>query len=179
MESMASSPSTIIRRICGVMLLATGLALTASVGSASMADSSSGNTTANVAVNSSITLSGLTSSFTLSGDPNSTVTSNGVVTMNVLTNNLTGYNVTVQAAAAVLSGSGGNADSIPISDLRVRETGGLAFVPLSNLAPVTVHAQITPSGASGDNLSNDYRVVIPFVSADTYSVTLDYVASTQ
>jgi len=139
----------------------------------------SGTTTARVTVNSSITLSGLTSSFTLTGNTNSTVTSNGAVTMNVLTNNLTGYNVTVQAAAAVLSGTGGNTDTIPIADLKVRETGGVAFVPLSNVAPVVVHTQVIPSGPSGDNLGNDYQVAIPFVRSDTYSVTLNYVASTQ
>ncbi|MBA2461109.1 MAG: hypothetical protein H0V45_04990 [Actinobacteria bacterium] len=52
----------------GVALLATGLAVAS--GSA-LADT--GTTQANVAVASSITLSSLTSSFTLSGSPGSTV----------------------------------------------------------------------------------------------------------
>ncbi|TMK54893.1 MAG: hypothetical protein E6G60_21000 [Actinobacteria bacterium] len=117
-----------------------------------------------------MTLSGLTSSFTLTGDPGATVTGNSKVAMNVLTNNPTGH--------ANLVGTGSNTNTIPIAALQVRETSGVAFTPLSNAAAVPVHAQLTPSGASGDSLSNDYRVTIPFVNADTYSTQLNYVAAT-
>jgi hypothetical protein len=160
-------------------LLLVGIALMISSGGSAGAASSSGSTTARVVVNSTITLSALTPNFTLTGDPNATVTSNGAVTMNVLTDNLTGYNVTVQAAAASLGGSPGNTDTIPIADLRVRETGAGPFLPLSNLAPILVHTQLTRSGLTGDTISNDYQVAIPFVNADTYTVVLNYVASTQ
>lgn len=162
----------------GLGLLLAGALLAATAGGPAFAASSSGSTTARVTVNSTITLSALPASFTLTGNPSSTVTSNGAVTMNVLTDNLLGYTVTVQAAAATLTGSGGNTDTIPIANLKVRETGGAVFTPLSNVAPTLVHSQVTRSGSSGDTISNDYQVVIPFVNADTYTVTLNYVAST-
>jgi hypothetical protein len=178
MDTQKNNKSPRGRSVLGGLLTIFGLGLLLMMGTSALAGNS-GNTTANAVVNSSITLSGLTPSFTLTGDPNSTVTQNGAVTMNVFTNNLTGYNVTVQAAAATMTGSvGSNTDSIPVSDLKVRETGGVLFIPLSNLAPTVVHAQIARSGASGDTISNDYQVAIPFVNADTYSVTLNYLAST-
>jgi hypothetical protein len=167
-----------IRITAGLGLLLAGGVLAATAGGPALAASSSGSTTARVSVNSTITLSGLPANFTLTGDPSTTVTSNGAVTMNVLTDNLLGYSVTVQAAAATLAGSAGNTDTIPIADLKARETGGAVFTPLSNLVPLLVHSQVTRSGSSGDTISNDYQVVIPFVSADTYTVTLNYVAST-
>lgn len=162
----------------GVVLLLAGGILAASAGGSALAASSNGSTTARVSVNSTITLSALPASFTLTGDPGATVTSNGAVTMNVLTNNLLGYTVTVQAAAATLTGSVGNTDTIPIASLQVRETGGAVFTPVSNLLATLVHSQLTRSGASGDTISNDYQVIIPFVNADVYTVTLNYVAST-
>jgi hypothetical protein len=166
------------RTALGGLLTILGLGLLLMMGTSAFAGDS-GNTTANAVVNSSITLSGLTPSFTLTGDPSTTVTQNAAVTMNVFTNNLTGYNVTVQAAAAAMTGSvGSNTDSIPVGDLKVRETGGALFLPLSDLAPIVVHAQISRSGSSGDTISNDYQIAFPFVNADTYSVTLNYLAST-
>jgi hypothetical protein len=167
------------RIVCGAVLLLLGLGLAASEGGSAYATSSSGNTTANVAVASSITLSGLTSGFTVNGNINQTATNNNAVTMNVLTNNLTGYNVTVQAAAASLSGSAGNTDTIPIADLKVKGPANAAFTSVSNLTALIVKAQVTASGASGDTITNDYQVDVPNVRADTYSVTLNYVASTQ
>jgi hypothetical protein len=163
------------RSIGGLGLLMMGTVLAMSSGGPALGDTSS--TTAEVEVNSSITLSGLPASFTLTGDPNTTVTSNGAVTMNVLTNNLLGYQVTVQAASNVLTGSVGNSNTIPIANLKVRETGAPVFTPMSNLVTV-VHAQLNRSGSSGDTISNDYQVDIPFVNSDTYTVSLDYVAST-
>jgi hypothetical protein len=78
------------------------------------AATSPGTTTANVAVGSAITLSNLTTAFTLSGNPGQTITRLGAVTMNVETNNATGYNVTVEAAAPALVGTGTNDDTIPM-----------------------------------------------------------------
>lgn len=132
----------------------------------------------NVEVSSSIALTGLTSAFTLAGLANSTVTENGEVVFNVETNNLAGYAVTVQAAAATLvADTAGNTDSIPIGELSVRETGTTPFTPLSNLTPVTVHSQDERSAPGGDSLSNDYSVDIPFVNEDNYDVTINYVAA--
>jgi hypothetical protein len=135
-------------------------------------------TTVQVNVGSKITLSGVTPSFTLTGDPETTVTQNGAVALNVKTNNQTGYTVTVQADAANLTGATpGNTDVIPVSSIGVRDAGGGAFTALSAAAPVTVHSQVDRSAGPGDALSTDFEVAIPFVNADTYSGTLTYLAA--
>lgn len=144
-------------------------------------DQSSDTTEANVQVASSITLSGLTPSFTLNGLPGDVVTGNDAVSFSVTTNNIGGYTVTVQAdTATLLPQTAGNGDSIPIANLRVRESAAEdlgAFTSLSSTSSVQVHAQTGQSAETGDALSNDYQVSIPFVNSDTYSVTLNYVAT--
>ncbi len=139
---------------------------------------SGGSTTGNVDVNTSIALNGLTPSFTLTGIPGATVTGLGAVTMNVQTNNLAGYAVTVESSTPTLLPTAvGNADSIPISALSVEESEFGSFTPVSDTQTVTVHAQDSRSAEAGDNLFNDYQVVIPFVNEDTYSATLNYIAT--
>lgn len=166
--------------VAGALLVVVGLVLATSGGGAALAANSNGSTTANVAVASSITLSGLTSSFTLSGPPNTTQSANGAVTMKVTTNNNTGYTVTVQGASATMVGqAAGNTDTIPISNLAVRETGTTAWTALSSSSAATVHSQNGRSVSSGDTISNDYQITIPFVNSDTYSATLNYVAATK
>jgi large repetitive protein len=141
--------------------------------------SSTGTTTANVDVSSVIALTNLTPSFTLAGLPGDTATDDGAVTMNVMTDNATGYNVTVLAAGPNLEDT--NGDDIPVADLEVNDSysGGTAgWVPLSSTTAVQVFIQSTPSsGASGDTVTNDYRITIPTVPDGSYSGTLDYVAS--
>jgi hypothetical protein len=137
-----------------------------------------GSTSANVAVSSGITLSGLTSSFTLSGAPGATVTGADAVAYNVETNDVAGYTVSIESTTATLHpATAGNVDSISIGHLAVRETGGGAYLPLSNSAAVTVYSQATRSIDGGDNLSNDYQILIPVVTPDTYTATLNYVAT--
>jgi hypothetical protein len=141
--------------------------------------SSTQSTTANVEVGQAIVLSGLTPSFVLSGLPGDTVTNFGAVSMNVLTNNSTGYNVTVQAVGPNLSATGGA--TIPVTDLLVNDSnvGGTAgFVPISSAAATQVYTQSRPTGNTGDTVTNDYRITIPSVAAGVYSGTLNYVAST-
>jgi large repetitive protein len=141
--------------------------------------SSSGSTTVNVAISQAIVLSGLTSSFTLSGLPGDTVTDDGAVTMNVQTNNATGYNVTVEAAGPNLTDTAG--DTIPVSDLQVNDSfsgGTQGFVPISSTTPTQVFSQSTPSANDGDTVTNDYQITIPSVTSGIYTGTLDYVAST-
>jgi hypothetical protein len=141
--------------------------------------SDSGTTQANVDVSTTIALADLTPSFTLSGLPGDTPTEDGAVTMNVMTNNATGYNVTVESLSPNLSNSGPN--NIPVTDLQVDDgfSGGTpGWLPLSNTAPVQVFSQATPSSNTGDTIVNDYRMTIPTVPAGTYSGTLSYVAST-
>jgi hypothetical protein len=147
------------------------------VGSASAA-TSSGSTTANVAVQSGISLTGLTPSFTLTGAPGTIATSSGAVNFNVETNDVAGYAVTVQSAAATLAPTlVGNTDSIPISLLGVRQSGPGAYLPISNVLPTLVHTQASRSANGGDNLSNDYQITVPVVNPDTYTATLNYVAT--
>jgi uncharacterized repeat protein (TIGR01451 family) len=127
-----------------------------------------------------ITLTGLTPSFTLTGLPNTTVSSDGTVTMTVTTNSASGYLVSVQPTTDTLTGAvPGNSETIPIEQLTVRESGTEPFRPLSDLAPLTVHRQDTPSAPGGDAVSNDYRIEIPFVPSDTYTAELDYIVTAQ
>ena len=137
------------------------------------------STTTTIAARS-ITLSGLTPSFTLSGLPGSVVTGNGAVTMTVTTNSTAGYTVTVEADSPVLAPhTPGNVDSIPVGALRVRESGTSGFLSLLSDSPLVVHQQNSPSGPNGDAVSNDFQIQVPFVNADTYSGTLEYIAVAQ
>lgn len=160
----------------GAALLLAGVSSTAF---AAPGQTSADSTEANVEVLSAIGLTALTPDFLLTGLPGATVAGLGAVTMNVSTNNLAGYAVTVQSASATLDPAAvGNPDTIPIGALSVRETGSTAYTPVSDAAPVTVHTQGTRSAQGGDTISNDYRVVIPFVNEDTYTTTLNYIATT-
>jgi hypothetical protein len=153
-------------------------------GSASAApgDTSTDTVVANVGVNSSIALNGLTPEFTLNGLPGALVIGAQDVSFNVVTNNIGGYMVTVQAAAPTLVPTAvGNPDSIPIGLLRVREsvsgnTG--SWTSMSSGSTVTVHNQGTRSDPAGDMVRNDYQIQIPFVAEDTYHATLNYIATT-
>mgnify|MGYP001358458845 CR=1 FL=1 len=143
------------------------------------AATSSGNVTANVSVTNAITLSGLTPAFTLMGAPGATVTDTSAVAFNVLTNDLAGYNVTVQSNGTALAPTAvGNTDSIPMAALTVSNGGANTFASISNV-PDIVWAQGTRSASTGDNHSNDYKMLIPFVNSDTYTTTLNYVATAQ
>ena len=159
-----------------VVALAGGVA---NVASAAPGDTSSDTTEANVVVESDITLTALTEDFELIGLPGDTVTGNDIVSFNVRTNNLAGYTVTVQSADPALTPAApGNADVIPIVNLRVREQAPDPFTPLSSTAAVTVHTQTNRSAEAGDSFTNDYQVAIPFVNEDTYTATLNYIATT-
>lgn len=164
----------------GAAATAAIIAVTGLSASAAPGDTADGSTVGNVTVQSAISLTALTPSFNLTGLPGATVLGTAATTFNVETNNIGGYAVTVTAATASLlpADTTANPNVIPISALSVRETGTTPFTPVSNVTPTTVHTQPTRSAEGGDTLSNDYRVVIPFVNEDTYSVTLDYVATT-
>ncbi|GAA1427308.1 DUF11 domain-containing protein [Microlunatus lacustris] len=127
-----------------------------------------------------LTLSDMTSSFELTGLPGATVTDEDAVSMTVTTNSPGGYSVTVQAADDVLApATPGNSDTIPVDQLRVRDSGQELWQPLSAENPFVVRTKSSASGPAGDAVSNGYQVDIPFVAADTYSTTLDYVVVTQ
>jgi hypothetical protein len=177
---MAALKSTIFRTMRvllagGALVGAVSLAVLAQPSRAANADP----TTANVEVTGQITLTGLTASFTLSGRPGQVITSIGAVTMTVTTNNFAGYAVTVQAASPNLTGAiGGNTDTVPVGALTVRATGGSAYTALSNTNPFEVVRKTSASSPTGDAVSNDYQIMIPFARPDIYTGTLNYIAST-
>ncbi|MCW2749920.1 MAG: hypothetical protein JWR83_1030 [Aeromicrobium sp.] len=185
MFTTRNTKSISTKRRIGLSVLAgtaSTLLVVAAAGSASAA-TDGGSTTGNVAVDSSISMTGLVGGFTLTGIPGATPSQDGAVTFNVETNNLAGYAVTVQSATDTLIdlANATNPDSIPIGALSVRQTNLTtpgAFSALSSTGTVTVHSQDTRSAEGGDDLSNDYQVVIPFVNQGTYTATLDYVAGT-
>ncbi|GIH25450.1 hypothetical protein Aph01nite_37600 [Acrocarpospora phusangensis] len=166
--------------ILGICLALAGAVTVAALeaGSPALADTDTGTTTANVEVTSSITLSDLTASFTLTGAPTDTPSTQ--ISMKVTTNNFAGYNVTVAPATANLTGAiAGNSDVIPAGLLQVKGTGvGAAFTGLTFGTPLVVHTQDNASVAAGDTINNDYQITIPFVRPDTYTTTLNYVATT-
>lgn len=140
------------------------------------ATSATEETVATVTVTEGITLSTVPA-ISLTGLPGQTVTS-ASVPYSVTTNAASGYGVTVQAEADSLVADGVNNAEIPIGALRVNSTAApTTFQALSDATPVTVHTQTEPSVANGDNLTNVYRMLIPAVPADAYTVTLDYVAT--
>jgi hypothetical protein len=158
-------------------LVAAGFATTVAFGASAASAAPGGPTVANVGVDSGITMTGLTPSFLLTGTPGQTVTGLNKVTFNVETNNPTGYAVTVQSRTATMAASTTtNLDNIPIAALTVRESNTSVFTPLST-GTVTVHTQALRSANGGDALSNDFQIRIPVVNVDTYSATLDYLAT--
>jgi uncharacterized repeat protein (TIGR01451 family) len=127
---------------------------------------------------STIELTDLTQAFRLRGLPGSTVTAADAVTMLVTTDDPNGYVVTVRGTSAVLRADKGNDATIPIARLFVRDAAG-RFRPLSTDTPVVVHRRVGPSWPSGDPIGNDYRVDIPYLPADSYETTLEYVVGSQ
>jgi hypothetical protein len=164
------------------LLLATGVIVAMGAvmtpASAVPGQQDTGQTQANVSVDSAITLTNLTPSFTLTGIPGDTPTAD--VSMVVTTNNAAGYAVVVQPQTPALEPTqAGNTDSIPIDRLQVRGSDPAgAFIPLTYGAPTAVTVKPTPSAEGGDPLTNTYRMTIPFVTPDTYSATLEYIAVT-
>jgi len=159
--------------------VATAMFATVVVSTPAHADNASGDTQANVSVTGAITLTALTGAFTLSGIPGAVAEDIGAVTMTVTTNNFAGYAVTVAPLSSdMTAATSGNADTIPTSDLNVRLTGGGAYSPLAFGTPLEVVSKASRSASGGDSISNDYQITIPFVTPDTYTATLEYVATT-
>lgn len=150
------------------------------VGSTCSVGSDSGPCVSTVAVESRVlSVSDMTSAFTLTGLPNSTAEQEGAVGMTVTTNSSAGYSVTVQSTGDVLTPSApGNSDTVDVGRLAVRDSGQTVYTPLSE-NPYTVHTKTGPSAPGGDAVSNDYQVDIPFVASDTYSTELDYIVTAQ
>lgn len=197
MEMFGTSPAVLggtptTRKHHGRRALTLGIAVSAALalfaaglGSTASADTSDDTTVANVEIAAAIALTGLTPSFTLVGLPGSTVTGNGEVAFNVEANNAAGYSVTVQPATSnMLPGDiVANPDAIPVGSLTIRQgipadppTAG-AFTALNSATPVTIHSQAVRSGVGGDDWVNDFQITIPFIASDTYTATLNYIAT--
>ncbi|WP_198169085.1 hypothetical protein [Herbidospora daliensis] len=144
------------------------------------ADTATGNTEAIVVVTDEITLTELTPSFTLTGAPGAVVTTASPVTMRVTTNNFAGYTVTVQPTTPnLLPSIAGSTDVIPASLLEVSGPAQAGtFAPLNPGTPVVVDTKASASAPTGDIIANNYRITIPFVRPDTYTGTLNYIATT-
>ncbi|MEJ8662181.1 hypothetical protein [Streptomyces sp. MS1.AVA.4] len=177
---MKQGPVLASRPVVGAVLLAAGgLTAAAAHGPAAHADQASDTVQANVAVSSAISLTGLTESFTLSGPPNTTVTQNGAVSYTVTSNNAGGFTVSVRANDDHLAPQAlGNPDTIPVGNLELRPNGQVLWRPLTTTDQVLRNVD-GPTAPGGDNYSTDYRVHIPNVRSDTYSVTLTYTAATK
>jgi hypothetical protein len=182
-----TSPSSSPARGRGYRLvtrtLVTAATAAAFVGLASVSASAApvnvldGSVQANVEVGSTLTLALDQDDFLLSGFPTDVVVGLAAVTGSVTTNNASGYSVGVQAAEATLDPpTGTNTDTIPIAALQVTNEDN-AYTSLSSTAPVTTTTKDTRSELDGDAFSDDYRVTIPDVNTDTYSVTLNYTAT--
>jgi hypothetical protein len=179
MTQLSGSRPRLARGLVVATALTTAFAWSTTGAQATPGQTDTGSTVVTVGVGSAITLTGLTPAFSLDGTPGQTITKATAVTMTVTTNNAQGYSVTVQSAAATLTPTvTTTTDTIPIDDLQVRETGTTPFTPLSATAPVQVHTQDGPSAEAGDTINNDYQITIPFVAPDTYTATLNYVATT-
>jgi hypothetical protein len=124
----------------------------------------------------SISLTDVPTGFTLAGEPYETVTSDGVVAMTVTTNSPTGFLVTLQPVSTVFDSTTADGETIPISALKVRQTGTSSFTALSSEA-LTTYLQTGPSTPGGVAVSNDFQMVIPFVPPGTYTATLDYLVA--
>lgn len=168
------------KKVVHLVMAVMGVVCATAVGATpARADSDSGDTQANVVVTGAITLTALTNAFTLSGTPGTVAENLAAVSMRVTTNNFAGYTVTVAPLTDTLTGAlAGNGDSIPTDALNVRRTGTLPYTPLSFGTPVEVFRKAAPSAPAGDSIVNDYKITIPFVQPDTYSGTLEYVATT-
>lgn len=152
----------------GSLLLAGGLAAAMFAGAPALAQTAP--VTAQATVGNAISLTADDATVALNGVPGDETTAlSGLV---ATSNNLAGYNVTVQAAAANMAGVAvGNTDVIPVGSLSV---GGAAA---SNTAPVQIHTQATKSADLGDAIPVAYALTMPYVNADVYSVGLTFTAT--
>jgi hypothetical protein len=163
------------RGVIGFALAAALVGGSAGAAFATTGQDSGQSTDAHVAVAEGITMTGLSSGFTLSGIPG-VVDGDTSVSYNVETNNVAGYTVTVQSQDADLVGTGLNTDVIPIGTLKVKNSSG-NFVGVSDASTTLVHTQAERSADGGDALGSEYQMLIPVKNADTYTATLDYVAT--
>lgn len=178
-QAGTASPANPTRRtgrliLRGSLALAMGAATLGMMGGpASAADSPVGGITVSVAVLDGLTLSMVDTGIWLVGAPGADARDG--LDYKVETNNPTGFTVAVHATSPTLVGSENSLNTIPMSVLKVRDEDG-AYVDVSQEA-VTVYRQSVESADGGEELITDFQMLIPVVMPDTYTGTLDYIAS--
>ena len=136
-----------------------------------------------VAVASSIAFT-IAPDFALTDGPTAITTGSdvtGSVDWTVTTNSETGYSVTFAPVGVNMVGTSGNTDVIALSTVTWDDAqNGIAgaTLPAAITASNAIWTQDTRSSVGGDNHTNDFALTVPFVNSDTYSATLDYLAST-
>jgi hypothetical protein len=176
-----SRAKTVLHVVAAAAVAVAGIGLLAAPAGAVPGQTATGSTTGNVEVGSAITLTDLTPAFTITGTPGDTAAAAAPVTMTVTTNNFEGYAVTVEPQTANLTGAvPGNTDVIPVGSLEVSgpSQGDGNFAGLTFGTPTEVLTKAAASAELGDTVTNTYQMTVPFVQPDTYSVVLDYVATT-
>ncbi len=163
------------RSLAGLAMAAALTGVIATPAFAAPSDTDSGVTTGHVVVESGITLTDLSPSFTITGTPGATVGAN--VSYNVETNNAAGYGVTVQSESATMDPAGPSGDTIPIAALTAKDSTGATYMPVSSTVELPVHSQAVRSANTGDVLQTDFQMRVPTVEADTYSAAIDFVAT--
>lgn len=119
-------------------------------------------------VSQTLTLSGITGSIDLSGNPGETVTRTGAEQYTVSSNDTAGYSVTVTPGSTALMFASQN---IPNSALSVNTVG------FSGSTALTVQNHTGLSAANGDSYSDTWALAIPGSQpAGTYTETFTYLA---
>jgi len=142
---------------------------------------SEGAGTVTVVVDSSIQLSMTDSAISLQGLAGATgvTATDNQMAMNVKTNNITGYAVTVKADQADLlpGDTTANTDKIPVSNIRVTNNDDAAKAALSDTAAAPVASKDSRSIEAGDAITATFDGDIPFVNSDTYTGTITFTAT--
>lgn len=168
-----------LRFVIPIVLTVFGLLI--AVGTSASA-STSGTTVANVTVNNTLSLSAVSASFALSGDPGTTQGGNGIVSYTLTTNDASGAHVDMSSTPNFASTGthGTNPDTFPTSTLQYRQENNGAIMPTNgaSFASVPVNGTIANMAAAGSNVGAiDFQIVIPStVRPDTYATTLTLTA---
>jgi hypothetical protein len=158
----------------GALVLAVGAAITGMSASAHAAATptpppASDNTTAHVTVNSVLAIDVTPSDFWLDGAPGDS--DNKTVTVNVRSNNATGFTLTLNAPDTLDMVPPG-AGTIDIDELK---RDGTALAPGEQAASVGSGSGPTPT--LGTDFSHVYSIVIPPVAPGEYTGVLTYTAT--
>jgi len=179
--------------LAAAVLLPAGPALAAYQAKADTNPQVSTNTQISIVIGSAISLSAVTPSFSFNGTGTAPLGPGdtpapviGAVTMNVYTDNTTGYNVTAEALSDLAAPSP-DTETIPAIDLSVEDTDtantlsdNSAYQPLGAAGTETpVYSQTGQSADGGDLLTEnwEFNQPIPLVMSGTYSTTIDFLAS--